>query len=209
MPKRPVRLTARLWNATPPGRMNCGRFAITLPLLLAVAAAGPVYRYQLDGAGSSVSARVSYLGLGSKTARFPAMRGSIRLSPDRLDAIDLDVELDARAMTAGSKTDTAYLKGKAFFDVTNHPTVRFSGRRMVMTGPLTARVDGQITARGVTRPAVLAVTFRDLPAKATGREPIQLTANTAINRKDFGMTSYSVIVGKKVAITIQARLVPG
>lgn len=191
------------------GIVNTRRIALTLSLLLATAFAGPGYRYQLEGASSAVSARVSFLGLGSKTARFPAMRGSIRISPDRLDAIDLDVELDARAMTAGSKSDTEYLRGKSFFDVANHPAVRFSGRRMAMTGPTTARVEGQITARGVTRPAVLAVTFREAPAKVTGREPVELTATTAINRKDFGMTAYSMIVGKKVAITIRARLVPG
>ena len=189
--------------------MISGRFALALPLLLAAAASGPVYRYQLDSAGSDISARVAYLGLGSKTARFPAMRGSIRLSPSQLDAIDLDVELDARAMTAGSKTDTDYLKGRAFFDVVNHPMVRFSGRRMAMTGPATARVEGQITARGITRPALLAVTFRDPPAKATGRDPVYLTGTTTINRKDFGMTAYSLLVGKKVTITIRARLVPG
>ena len=78
-----------------------------------------------------------------------------------------------------------------------------------MTGALTARIDGQITARGVTRPAVLAVTFRDPPARATGRDPVELTATTTINRRDFGMTAYSMVVGKKVAITIRARLVPG
>jgi polyisoprenoid-binding protein YceI len=189
--------------------VNTRRIALALTLLLVAASAGPAYRYELDGGGSAVSARVSFMGFGRKTARFPAMRGSIRIAPDRLDAIGLNVELDARAMTAGSKTDTEYLKGKAFFDVANHPTVRFSGQRMAMTGPNTARVEGQITARGVTRPAVLAVTFRDPPAKVTGRDPIMLTATTAINRKDFGMTAYSVIVGKKVVITITARLVPG
>ena len=191
------------------GIVNTRRIALALTLLLATASAGPAYRYQLDGAGSAVSARVSFLGLGHKTARFPVMRGSIRITPDRLDAIDLDVELDARAMSAGSKTDTDYLRGKAFFDVANYPVVRFSGQRMAMTGPTTARVEGQITARGITRPAVLAVTFRDPPAKTTGRDPIQLTATIAINRRDFGMTAYSLLVGKKVAITIQARLVPG
>lgn len=191
------------------GIVNTRRIALALTLLLATASAGPVYRYQLDGGASAVSARVSFLGLGHKIARFPAMRGSIRLSPDRLDEIDLDVDLDARSMTAGNKTDTEYLKGKAFFDIANHPAVRFSGRRMAMTSPSTARVDGQITARGMTRPTVLAVTFRDPPAKATGRATVELTATTTINRKDFGMTAYSVIVGKKVTITIKARLVPG
>ena len=177
--------------------------------LLALAAGSPAYHYQLDSANSQVSAKVSYMGFGSKIARFPAMHGAIRLVPDHLEVIDLDVVLDASAMTAGSKSDTAYLRGKDFFDVAHHPTISFSGHRMTMTSATTAQIDGQITARGVTRPAALAVTFRDPPARTTGRDPIQLSATTAINRKDFGMTSYGLIIGKKVTITIEARLVPG
>lgn len=185
------------------------RFWLALAALLgATASAPPAYRYRLDAPGSQVSARVAYFGVGHKTVRFPEMRGSIRLVPNRPETIDLDVELDARALTAGGKTDTDYLKGKAFFDVANHPVVRFSCDRMAMTGDRTARLDGKITARGVTRPAVLMVTFAQPPARASGREPISLTATTAINRRDFGMTSYGLIVGKTVKITIQARLVP-
>ncbi|MFN3517187.1 MAG: YceI family protein [Novosphingobium sp.] len=177
-------------------------------LLGATASAPPAYRYRLDPAGSQVSARVAYFGVGHKTVRFPVMRGALRLVPQRTEAMDLDVELDARALDAGTKTDSDYLKGKAFFDVANHPVVRFSGNRMTMTGETTARVDGRITARGVTRPAVLAVTFAQPPARASGRDPITLTATTAINRRDFGMTSYGLIIGKTVKITITARLIP-
>ena len=180
-----------------------------LPLLAVSAAPEAGYRYWLDGPHSAVSAKVSYMGFGSKTARFPQMRGSIRLNPERLDAIDLDVDLDAAALTAGSQRDTNYLRGKDFFDVEHFPVVRFSGHRMAMTGPTTAEVEGQITTRGITRPAKLAVTFQDPPARANGRDPLQLTARTSINRKDFGMTAYSVIVGKTVTITIVARLMPG
>lgn len=184
------------------------RLLALLPLA-ALAATGPAYRYQLDGARSSVTAKVSYLGLGSKTARFPVMKGSIRLTPDRLDDIDLTVELDARALVAGSDGDTKSLRGPDFFDVAHHPTVSFSGHRMTMQGPVNARLDGTITARGVSRPASLAITFRDPPARASGRDPVQLRAITTINRRDFGMTAYAWAIGKKVTITIDARLVPG
>ena len=186
------------------------RRLIALAALLAVSAAPAAgYHYWLDGPHSAVSARVSYMGFGSKTARFPQMRGSMRLNPARLDAIDLDVELDANAMAAGSKSDTAYLRSKDFFDVGHYPVVRFSGQRMRMTGPTAARIEGLITTRGVTRPATLAVTFRDPPAHANGRDPIELSARTSINRKHFGMTAYSIVVGKTVTISIDARLMPG
>ena len=69
-------------------------------------------------------------------------------------------------------------------------------------------ITGQLTARGVSRPVTLAVDFdAPLAAKPPG-EPIALTATTTIDRRDFGMTSYALIVGRKVDITIRARMVP-
>ena len=177
------------------------------PLL--IGAAQPSYRYQIDPARSDVSAKVGFFGIASKTARFPQMTGRIALSPDRLDTIDLDVEIDARRLTAGDPVTLARLKGKDFFDVEHYPTVRFAGRTMQMTGPTSATVAGEVTARGVTRPAVLEVTFRDPPARATGRDPIELSARTVIDRRAFGMTAYSAIVGRKVTITIKVRMTPG
>ena len=185
------------------------RLLVLLPLLAVGAVAEPSYHYWLDGPHSAVTAKVSYMGFGSKVARFPQMRGSIRLNPARLNTIGLEVELDANAMSAGSKSDTTYLRGQDFFDVDQYPVVRFAGQSMRMTGPTNAQIEGQITTRGVTRPTTLTVTFRDPPARANGRDPIELSARTSINRKDFGMTAYSVVVGKTVTITINARLMPG
>lgn len=184
----------------------CLPLAALVPLLLG--AAQPTYRYQIDTSRSVVSAKVGFMGIASKTARFPQMTGRIALSPERLDTIDLDVELDARRLQAGDSVTLGRLKGKDFFDVERYPTVRFAGRKMQMTGATTATVAGEVTARGVTRPAVLAVTFRDPPARVTGRDTVEFSARTVIDRRDFGMTAYSAVVGKKVTITIQARMVP-
>lgn len=176
--------------------------------LLSLGAAEPTFQYRLDEARSHVAAKVAFLGLASKTAHFPRMKGRITLQPGRLDAIDLDVDLDARGLTAGDAVTLGRLRGPKFFDVERYPAIRFEGRRMAMTGPVSARVDGSITARGITRPAVLDVTFRQPPARATGREPVELSARTTIDRRAFGMTSYGLIVGRNVAITIDARMIP-
>ncbi len=180
-----------------------------LALLFATAASAPALRFHLDSAQSLVAAKVGVMGLTSKTARFPKMAGGIRLSPEQLETINLDVMLDARALVANDDSTTKQLRGPKFFDVERHPTVRFAGQRMTMTSATTAKVEGTITARGITRPTRLSVTFAQPPAKVTGRDPIALTASGTIDRREFGMTSYSMFVGKKVTITIKARLVPG
>lgn len=164
-------------------------------------------RYAI-ASGSVVRAKVGFFGLASKTAQFPKVTGHIALDPDRLDHVDLNVVLDATALTAGDAVTLQRLKGPAFFDVGRHPVVTFSGQAMRMTGPRTAVVDGRLTARGVTRPVSLAVTFAADPRVALAGSTLRLTGRTTIDRRDFGMTAYSVIVGRKVTITLDVRVVP-
>ncbi|MBS0480755.1 MAG: YceI family protein [Proteobacteria bacterium] len=177
--------------------------------LLAIGAAPPAYRYELDGSRSAIDARVTVLGFAKKSAQFPKMSGGIVLSPGQLGAVNLAVSVDARALSTRDKSVGDQLRGPNFLDVARYPMVSFSGQRMTMTGPTTAQVAGQLTAHGTTRPATLNVTFAAPPAQATGRDPVQITAQTTIDRRQFGMNGYSMVVGKDVTITINARMVPG
>lgn len=180
------------------------RIVLVVPIALALIAAGPSHRYAIVSAGSDVAAKVSFFGIGSKTAHFPRMSGGITLDPANPGGADLSVDLDARALTAPDRTTLARLKGPKFFWVDRYPTVRFAGHGLRLNGT-SGSIAGQITARGVTRPATLAVTFAQ-PVTTAG--PITLTGRTTIDRKAFGMTAYSGIVGRKVSITIRARMAP-
>lgn len=170
--------------------------------------AAPVQRYTIDAAASDVSARVAFFGLASKTARFPEVSGSITLSPENPERIDLVVTLDARALTAPDRVTLARLKGPAFFDVERHPTVQFRGERMRLTGDTAATIAGEITARGVSRPATLTVRFANPPLRADGSNPLRIEGETRIDRREFGMTAYPLVVGRTVTIRISAVLVP-
>lgn len=165
-------------------------------------------RYRIDAQHSDVHARVGFFGIASKTARFPAISGGIELDPAHLDSVKLDVALDATALEAGDSVTLKRLKGPDFFDVDHHPRVRFVGRSMTMTGPVTAVVSGDLTAKGVTRPTTLNVSFTAPPAKATGRETIRLSGRAKIDRTEFGMTAYRLIVAKSVTISIDTQMVP-
>jgi polyisoprenoid-binding protein YceI len=188
--------------------MIIGRTALALFSAIALVGAAAGTSYTVDSASSNVSAKVAFLGIGSKTAGFPDLSGTARLSPSDPQQIDLDVKINARALTAPDKTTRERLKGDKFFWVEKYPTVRFQGSRMVLKDGKSGTVQGSLTARGVTKPVTLAITFDSPPAKAKPGEAIALTGRTKINRYDFGMKSYSLIVGKTVNITLKARLRP-
>lgn len=183
------------------------RLLAPLALLLLTAAA-PVQRYVVDPGGSAVSAKVGFLGIGSKTAEFPKMSGSAKITADRLQDLGIDVSLDARAIKAPDTVTLGRLRGESFFWVEKYPTIRFVGTSLVMSGARSGVVDGKLTARGVTKPVKLTVTFSKAPDTLGPDEAITIDGQTNINRRDFGMTAYSLVVGKTVTIKLKARMVP-
>ena len=72
--------------------------------------AGSLCSFALDGQ-SSVKARVSFMGLSSKTAGFPLILGRMVIQPGQLQTVDLDVRIDARALTASDAATASRLSG--------------------------------------------------------------------------------------------------
>jgi polyisoprenoid-binding protein YceI len=75
--------------------------------------------------------------------------------------------------------------GADFFDVENHPEVTFRSRDVELAGDGTARVAGELTIAGVTKPVVATGTWSE-PAAAAGGLRGALELETVIDRRDFG-----------------------
>jgi polyisoprenoid-binding protein YceI len=182
---------------------------IMLPLLaiFALANVGTPLRYTLDASASNVSAKVPFFGLASKTARFPKMEGAVTIVPGAPERAVIDVTFDATAIEAPDNVTLARLRGEKFFWVEKYPTVRFVGRSLKMTSATRGTVAGDLTARGVTQPQTLTVTFDADPLAQVGK-PVSFTGTTTIDRRQYGMKSYQLVVGNKVDITLKARMVP-
>lgn len=180
-----------------------------LAFLATTAAASPLFQFKLDSEHSSANAKVAFMGLANASAQFPQMSGEMKFWPDRPDAFEFHVVADARAITASNGIMRRTLKGPNFFDAERHPWVTFTGNAIQLTSATTGTVTGDLTARGVTRPITLTVKFASPPLLNNGSEPIDFTAATQINRREFGMTAYPLVVGNTVKIAITARMTPG
>lgn len=184
------------------------KLALAVSALLIAAAPSANHRYTIDAANSDVAAKVAFFGLASKTAHFPQVSGGIALDPAHPETAALSVDLDARTLTAPDPVTLGRLKSQNFFWVSRYPTVRFTGHGLRLSGDRAGSVAGEITARGVTRPATLALTFAQPVVAGSEPHTIDLIGRTTIDRRAFGMTAYPLIVGRKVAITIRARMIP-
>ncbi|MEM7664916.1 MAG: YceI family protein [Pseudomonadota bacterium] len=181
-----------------------------LPLLAALSLANSdaPLTYTLDAGASSVSAKVPFLGLASKTAKFPKMEGAVTIVPGKPEQAVIDVTFDATALEAPDETTLKRLRGEKFFWVEKYPSVRFVGKSLQMSSATQGTVSGKLTARGVTQPQVLNVTFDVDPLKSPRGLPVSFTGTTKIDRRKYGMKSYQLLVGNKVDIKLRARMMP-
>lgn len=181
-----------------------------LPLFavfLAANASVPV-NYTLDERNSLLSAKVPFFGLASKTATFPKMRGTATIVGNDPSKAEIDVTWDATAITAPDTVTLNRLRGEKFFWVEQYPSIRFIGRSLNMTSATEGSMTGRLTARGVTRDQTLKVKFDQDPLTADLDTAINFTATAKIDRRNYGMKSYQLIVGNKVNINLRARIVP-
>jgi polyisoprenoid-binding protein YceI len=190
-----------------------------------VPSTAPAGVYTLDKAHTSVNFRVSHMGFSRYTARFGKVDGKIAFDPDHPEKISVTAEIDpASLLTNYPFHDPGYpmsdvdfdkiLEGKDLFDVARYRTMSFRSTKVEPTGARTARVTGDLTMHGVTRPVVLDVSFNG--GYAPGAiDPmgarIGFSAHGFLERSDFGMgfgvpaKGTNMGVGDKVEILIETE----
>ncbi len=152
---------------------------------------------------------------------FKNVRGQLIFDPDDPSASKVEATIDASGLWSGEPERDAHLKSADFLDVANFPTITFQSDQIELIGPTEAKVHGQITLRGVTRPLTLRATFLgtwQTPWWENGvdRGPktrAGFTGTGRLNRHDFGVSWNSVldrggvVVGDDVDITLDAEAI--
>jgi polyisoprenoid-binding protein YceI len=152
---------------------------------------------------------------------FKNVHGSLSFDPENPQASSIEVTIDAQGLWSGESDRDAHLKSADFLDVDNHPTITFRGHDVELLGANEAKLAGDLTIRGVTRPATLDVRYLgqwQTPWWENGVDKGPKTragflATTRINRKDFGVNwsgtldRGGLVVSDDVDITIDVEAI--
>ena len=160
----------------------------------AVQNTAPPGEYKLDNTHASVTFRVNHLGLSRYTARFTDIAGKLNFDPANPAAMSVEATVDPNSLETDFPLDEpdfdAELTGPQWLDAGRFPTITFKSTKVEPTGANTAKVTGDFTLHGVTRPLTLDVTFNGGYA-AGGMDPsgarIGFSAKGEIKRSEFGI----------------------
>ena len=175
----------------------------------------PAGAYTLDKSHSTVVFKVSHLGFSNYTASFAEFDARLNFDPAKPELTTLEATIDPRSLTlpappAGFRDE---LVGPQWLNAAQYPAITFKSTKVEVTGANTARVTGDFSLHGVTKPVVLDVIFNGgyagHPMDPQARAGFSATGT--FKRSDFGI-AYGVPapgttmgVGDEVAVEIETE----
>jgi polyisoprenoid-binding protein YceI len=184
---------------------NTVLFLLMAALAQTPAAQAAAIDYALDPSASSVAFETDF-GADLITGNIPLKVADLRLDFDNIKNCAVMVVLDVTGAQASFPFAAQALKGPKVLDARAHPRMTFESTSVKRAGDA-ADVTGNLTIRGVTRPATLrAELFRPKGSDPSDFSQLTVRLTGRVNRSDFGATGWSDMVGDEVRITITARI---
>lgn len=137
--------------------------------------------------------------------------GSVVLDEANPSASSVNVTIDvAGGINSGVAKLDEHLKTPDFFDVAKFPSATFISKSVEVTAKDTAKVTGDLTLHGITKPVVLDVKLNQIGQNMKDLKTAGFSASTTIKRSDFGMSTYVPNLGDEIKIDIEseANLLP-
>jgi polyisoprenoid-binding protein YceI len=158
----------------------------------------------------------SRIGFVARHAMVTKVRGAFNDFEGKgtFDAADpsrshLEVTIQAASIDTRNADRDGHLRGNDFFDMENHPTIRFVSTGFEQVNDETFRVTGDLTIKGVTKPVTFDLEYTGTAIDPWGNRRVGLEGNVTVNRKDWGVNwnaaleAGGVLVSEKVVLEFE------
>jgi polyisoprenoid-binding protein YceI len=156
-------------------------------------------RWHVDPDSTSVEFAVAtFWGLRTVRGRFTRCIGSYEVGPD---GPRLELTVDAASIDTGNGRRDRHLRSADFFDVADHPEVRFVSTHVHDTGEDTLFGTGRLEAAGESAPVAFGATVRQLG------DVVEIDGETTVDHRWLGMSSGPLrMIRPPATIYVTARL---
>jgi polyisoprenoid-binding protein YceI len=173
----------------------------------------PAGLYQSDASHTSLTWRVSHLGLSQYTARFTKVDAKLDYNPQDPTQSKLTARVDPTSIKtdfpdpAKKDFDHELGKGKDWLNGEIFPAITYSSTKIIRTGDNTADIHGDLTLLGITKPLVLKARFNGAYLKKpfTETPALGFSATGTIKRSDWGLKTHLPMIGDEVELLIETE----
>ena len=168
--------------------------------------------YTADAGHTLVTWTLDHMGFSPYTGIFGDVSGTLTFDPKNPSAAKVDMTIPVSKVTTASSGLTAHLLragkdgGKADFFGASPADARFVSTAVQVSGQ-SAKITGNLTLNGVTKPVTLDATFYGAgkaPEQMGGKENVGFHATGTIQRSQWGLGFGVPMVGDAVKLDISA-----
>ena len=175
--------------------------------LLAASFAAPAFAapqpVEIDLSHTRVWFYVNHLGFSDMYGDFTKFDIDLKVDPENLANSTVSASIDTSTVDMRHEGLNKHLKNQDFFNVEQHPSMRFETTGVTQNGEGKLAVAGNLTLLGVTKPVTLDVTVNKIGEHPMRKTPwVGFNATATIKRSDFGMSYGVPAVGDDIKISI-------
>ena len=180
--------------------------ATVTAMFLMPAVAHAADTYQLDPTHTNILFHANHFGFSNPSGHFGITTGTLAVDEKDPSKDVLDVTIDVKSLLTGVPKLDEHLKSKDFLDADKFPTMTFKSTKVEASGQ-TAKVTGELTLHGVTKPVTL-----DVKLNKQGEHPmlkkaaLGFSASGMLKRSDFGISAYVPNVSDEIKIDIETEM---
>lgn len=170
-------------------------------------------KWTIDTAHSEIQFKVKHLMITTVTGYFKKFDLQVETATDDFStASKIEFSADINSIDTNNQQRDTHLKSADFFNAEEHGQLHFVGTNYEANGD-EAKLHGDLTIRGITKPITLNVEFGGMVVDPYGQTKAGFTVAGKISRKEFGLTwnavteAGSVVVGDEVKIHAEVQLV--
>ena len=169
--------------------------------------------WTIDPVHSGINFSVRHMMVSTVRGRFEKFSGTINFDEAVPTNSTVDIQIEAASVNTKEAQRDSDLKSPNFFDAEKYPYLTFKSKRVNVVDSQHAKLVGDLTIRNVTKEVVLDVEYAGQAKSPWGMTSAGFSAQTKINREDWGLTwnqsleTGGVLVGKDIALSIEVEIV--
>lgn len=163
--------------------------------------------YEVDKLHGYILFSYSHFGLSNPSVGFNDFDAVLNLDTDAPEKSTIEVTIDAASVDSRVPIFNEHLNSADWLDTAAHPEITFRSTAIQATGEATYAVTGDLTVKGITRPATLQATINAATMHPLQDVPVVgVSATGTVLRSDYGLEQYAPDVTDELTLTIEVEM---
>ena len=160
-------------------------------------------KYVLDASHSQIVFSYNHLGFSTSYGMFSGFEGEIMFDADNAAASSVSVSMPVLSMFTGWEKRSGHFMSDDFFGAKEGDLISFASTSIEVTGDNTAKITGDLSMNGMTKPVVLDATLNKAGEHPQAGKPwAGFDATATVLRSDFGLGKFAPFVSDEVEVKI-------